>query len=152
MDGAAARHHVLLICPERPGYGKSDPAPVGYSVAGSAGDLETLPELLEERLQVAGRAGERVADTRGVRLAVSRSLRAYEQDMVTRGSAVHPPVAQAALSVAVTDHQRTPVRVSVAGITESATIRETRDPVAHFHVTITEYRCAQICPAMYIGT
>ena len=46
MDGAAARRHVLLICPERPGYGKSDPAPVGYSVAGSAGDLETLLEQL----------------------------------------------------------------------------------------------------------
>jgi len=36
---------VLLICPKRPGYGRSDPASRGHSFAVSVGDLE---ELLEE--------------------------------------------------------------------------------------------------------
>ncbi|HTX95354.1 MAG TPA: alpha/beta hydrolase [Mycobacterium sp.] len=46
MDDAAARRHVLLICPERPGYGRSDPAPPGYSFVDSVRDLAMLLEQL----------------------------------------------------------------------------------------------------------
>jgi pimeloyl-ACP methyl ester carboxylesterase len=57
LDEPAKRAHLRLIAPDRPGFGRSDPAP-SYSILGVAADaLALMTSLVPDRFAVAGASG-----------------------------------------------------------------------------------------------